>query len=425
MLKVSELFSDKSINPVRFYSLRNNILTHRQYFAIPEYHQDLLNLLMTLTYVETQKPSTRNIELETKYKSQFNILKSEIELLYNVLTNRQIEIKVKAGKSSGSYLSLESNELDSILLLSGGIDSIAGGVLYSDTPRLSFLHINSNKEVFGKVRKLMQITPLNNNSIHYIDTKIKGISQNRSAFSNTRGLLFLGASAILLNFYGGTSVKFCENGSQMMDVMLGSDVYSSSRSTKNTNLKYLSLVESFIKKIFPSFKIEYPFLHSTKAEMIVKHLSGDLIAHSWSCYNMYNSQMCGSCWNCFITKMSLLAAGFPSGYMKTRQNVFVDIIDDAIYISNQNIILDMLRFYYDLLHSEAYAIEIISNFNSYNNNVIDLMQRFALDLYLGVGKSLNSLSSLNEFGKTIQSFYLQIDQNELNNRAHYLRSLRK
>ena len=218
---------------------------------------------------------------------------------------------------------------------------------------------------------------------------------------------------------------FCENGGQLLDVMLGSNVYMHSRATKNTNLRYLTIVNKLLNKFDENkFTINYLFKNNTKSEIIAEWIPEELMLSTWSCYNLRRTKMCGTCWNCFITYMSALAAGINEKYLIFEVNPLTDSIDSDVYLNNQNIIYDLLVFYEKVINNEKNTHNILDEFNIYFTNPYELAKNFGLDIFLGVKTLLKKEKQRNGLGIKAESLLKRIDKKDLEDRQEFLLSLK-
>lgn len=424
MLEVDKILQEKAIFPNRFFILKGNTES-RNIFPIDEKHRDLLYLIMSLHYIELQEPKTTDLLLKTHYYDDFIRVKEDIEIIYQVLTENEINLHIEDSPQVGSQekLSEKNSPLDCILL-SGGVDSVAGAAkVLSEKKNKVLLHIASNMRVFGQIQKILSLPQFSKIYTYNINSRIKS-TRDRGSISDTRGLLFLTSGYALNQSLGGDTVHFGENGAQMLDSMLDTKIYVNSVATKNTNLRYLHLIEELLKDFNPeaTFKVDYIFKEKTKAELIAAYLSEDLIRHTWSCYNLHRSNMCGSCWNCFITKMSMRAANIPASIQKYEENPLIDNIKKDVFLDNQNIIYDLLVFYMNVLNKEKKSLSEIVEYSSYFDNPINLATSFGLDIYLGIKKSLRA--NTNGLGKKAEELLSYIDPSMLRERDIILSNLR-
>jgi len=423
MLKVNSLVHDEILSP-RYFLLVGRIIDKKTKFPLEEKHRDLLSLIMSLRYVECQEPLERKLVLKTRFVNEFKHIKEKLEKLFLQLTGRPIELVFRLSRAAGSQAVLNNLEPQDPILFSGGVDSISGAIkIISQNPKGVLLHINSSKSIFGKVRKILVDDFFNKTYTYCIDARIKS-RRDRSFFSNTRGLLFLTAGYVISKVLKSEKLVFCENGAQMLDIMLGSLAYNNATATKNTNIKYLKAIEDLFSHFEDRrFFVEYPLANRTKAESISEYLVDDLLSKSWSCYSSRNrSKMCGSCWNCFVTKMSALAAGFSES-LDFETNPLKEILTSNTFLDNQRILYNMMVFYQKVINEDAKALEEISRYEDVFTNSLDLATRFGLDLFLGISSSLSRIKNKNGLGRKADELLSRIDPSLILERKEFLESL--
>jgi hypothetical protein len=272
------------------------------------------------------------------------------------------------------------------------------------------------------MKKTLKNNVFENITTYCISSRIKS-NKNKNAVSNTRGLLYLTSGYALSKSLNSNHLTFCENGGQLLDVLLDSNVYIRSRATKNTNIRYLSLIEKMLKKFDnDNFTLNYIFKNNTKSEIITNYLDDSLISKAWSCYNLRLSNMCGSCWNCFITHMSLLTLRYIPSTNMFNENPLLNDLNSSLFKSNQNIIYDLLTFYYKLLKNERKTITLLEQFSIDFENPQLLSRNFALDIFLGIQNCIKK-SLTNGLGKKALEYLEKIDKDELQERSNFLLKL--
>jgi 7-cyano-7-deazaguanine synthase in queuosine biosynthesis len=362
----------------------------------------------------------------TRFIDEFVNIKDEMERLFLMLTNRPIQLIIKSKPSKGSQTILNNIEPRDPILFSGGVDSLSGAIkCISENSRNVLVHVNSNKQIFGNVRRILTHEFFNKTQTFCINVRIKSI-KHRSFFSNTRGLLYLTVGYDVSRHIKSSKLIFCENGAQMLDIMLGSTAYGNAIATKNTNLKYLRLIEEILSKFEGDrFIIDYPFRNNTKSESIAAYLNSDLIQKSWSCYSTRGmGEMCGSCWNCFITKMSALAGGFPSNVLKFKTDPLANFLSSPLYLDNQRILYNLMTHYEKVINRNPTKIEELTKYGSLFQDPTELATRFGLELFLGISISLAGLKTKNGLGKKAEELLTKIDPSLLENRKERLASFK-
>lgn len=406
--------------------LKGGNIDNRILFPIDEKYRDLLYLIISLHHIETQEPKIKELLLETYYLKDFNNVKKDLENLYELLTGRNIILSFKQKTRIGDQSVLNHTFINkNPILFSGGVDSVAGSLKLLENNKKILLHVASSKTVFGKVRKTLANDFYNKNYTYCINSRIKS-KKDRTAISNTRGLLYLTSGYVINRTLNSDKTYFCENGGQLLDVMLSFNVYVHSRATKNTNLRYLNIINDFLNTFDNrKYNVNYVFKNHTKSETIAEYIPDNYIISTWSCYNMRRSKMCGSCWNCFITNMSAIAAGINEKYLLFDADPLTEIIDSKIYLSNQNIIYDLLVYYEKVINYDEVIHKNLNVFNMFFKNTSKLARDFGLDIFLGVKKILKNKKSRSGLGIKAESLLKKIKEEDLENRKNYLYSLRR
>jgi len=424
MLKVASLVKNEVFSP-RFFSISGAKPNDRTKFPLDEQHRDLLNLMMSLHYIECQYPLEKELVLETRFVDLFKTIREDLERLFLLLTGKSIKLMLSPTRAHGSQTVLYEGGNSYPILLSGGVDSISGALkVLSRNPEGILLHINTSKVIFGKMKRVLTNKAFSRNQTYCISAGIKA-KRHRSFFSNTRGLLFLTAGYVVSRFLRSGKVVFCENGAQMLDIMLGSMAYDNAVSTKNTNPRYLQAVNNLLSKFEnTSFEVDYTLKDATKSEAISEFLDKELLQKSWSCYSTrMRSEMCGSCWNCFATKMSSIAAGFPET-LRFEVDPLSDDLNSAFFSDNQRILYNMLVFYSNVINRDEKVMSELEECGDVFHKPEELATRFALDLYLGVYGCLLKNSRKNGLGKKAEVLLSGIDLSLLDNRRESLAKLR-
>jgi len=425
MLKVNDLVKDEIFSH-RFSMLLGGNSESMSIIPVNEKYRDLIRLIMALHYKECQEPRVQKILLETFYIDDFTNIKKKLEELFFLLTNRNVELIFRSKKLTGTQTLFEEPKLKDPILFSGGVDSISGAIKYiSNNSKYVLIHVNSSKQIFGKVKKILADKLFNTTKTFCINSRIKS-ERYRSFISNTRGLLYLTVGYVFSKILKSNKLIFCENGAQMLDIMLEGIAYKNAIATKNTNLRYLKLIEEMLLSFEDNkFFVDYPFKNYTKSELISTYIHPDLVQKSWSCYSARGRRMmCGSCWNCFITKMSALAAGIPLRNLYFKTNPLIETLDSPFYLDNQRILYNMMVFYEKVINKDNKVIEELGRYEKFFNNPVDLATRFGLDLFLGLSIDLSRTRSKNGLGKKAEELLCRIDPSILKDREQQIASLK-
>jgi len=425
MLKVNSLIKHNAIFPDRFFILKGSGKDEKIIFPITEKYRDLLYLIISLHHIEIQVPTCKELLIETHYIKEFMNIKEELEMVYELLTGRRINLIFQGKTRIGDQSIL--NEMfykKNPILFSGGVDSVSGSIkLLHEDPHSILLHIASSKTVFGKVKNILSKDFYRNTYTYCINSRVKS-ERDRTGISNTRGLLYLVSGFVLNRTLNSKKTYFCENGGQLLDVMLGMDTYVRSIATKNTNLRYLNIINNLINNFDDKkYNVSYLFKDCTKSELIAKYIPNDYVNSTWSCYNLRRSKMCGTCWNCFITNMSAISAGIESEYLMFEVNPLFEVIDKEIFLINQNILYDLLVFYEKVINGDSKVLDTLSEFDQYFKNPNKLAMNFGLDIYIGVKNILSKKNKRSGLGKKAKLLLNNIDEAIIEDRQNDLNKL--
>jgi len=423
MLKVNSLIRENTIFSDRYFILRNGYENPKIPFPIEEKYRDLLQLIISLHFIETQHPTETELVLETRYDKEFNQIIKDVEELYNILTFRNMKINVIKNTGIGSQKTFEYKHNKNTTLFSGGVDSVSTAIKQKNE-NIELLHIASNKNLFGKIKRIINQIDYDNQNVYCINSRIRS-SRNRTAISNTRGWLYLTAGHVVNQSLGGKKITFGENGAQLLDIAFGYDVYKHSRATANTNIRYLKMISDLLNRFDNIIDTEINFenINLTKSELMARYLTPTLFSNTWSCYDLRRSQQCGTCWNCFITKMSAVAIGIDPHLFDAQHDSLIDEPKERLTKSNQNIIYDLLTFYHSVITEDADAVEILSDYDDVIEKPYEMARKFGLDIFLGVSKLLERTDKRNGLGKKAEMLLKDIDINELINHNNYLSSI--
>jgi len=426
MLEVSSLVRNDVVFPRRFFAFKGD-LDNSILFPVDEMYRDLLYLVICLHHIECQLPSEREICLSTNYSEEFRAIKDDLERLYKNLTGKTLRVNIRPRRTIGSQETLDINLPPSeSILFSGGVDSTCGSIkLVSENSKCNLIHTASSKTGLGKILRILRNDLFSDLHTFCVNSRIKS-ERNRSFISNTRGLLNLTAGFVVTKFTRSKRLCFSENGAQLLDVMLGSSIYSARiSSTKNTNLGYLEMIEYLLRSFDNSdFRVNYLFSTNTKSEIIAKYLDEDLLQFCWSCYSLRRKRMCGFCWNCFITRMSAIATGAMPDVSAYQNDPLIQNIEDPVFLANQNIIYDLLVFYESVINERTKNLEEISIYEDLFKKPIELSTNFGLDIYLGIKNTLSKTRMRSGLGRKAEELLLAIDKKCLEERYEYLLSLR-
>ena len=415
-------------SPLRQFSWRKERKADGISYPIPlkEQYIDFLRLILGLHLIEMgHLEYVKELRMETSYPYNFFSIVNDCESLFYLLANMKIKLKIIPSSSRHNWRKIdEGSSYHEIVPFSGGLDSLCGALTLSKHSGIILSHCKTNLFIFSKVLKLSNMNSFKRSVLYCMDatskTPIAGVS-------DTRGLLFLSFAYAIAASLDLRSVTFCENGSQMLDVMLGSLVYPNKPATKNTNPVYIHKIESIFSSFYnKTFKIECPFKDVTKAEMLLPLKNEIRFEDTFSCFSpRARAAMCGECYNCFVRRLSLLAINVAEKNSSYEVNPFTITheINREGSAPSANILFHFLRFYSQVLMRNPSAInEIEVSSRGYFRDPLDLATRFAEDVFLGVTELLSSIdeNQLNALGKKARELLDKLDKKALEERKEEL-----
>lgn len=265
-----------------------------------------------------------------------------------------------------------SKKYDSILLFSGGLDSMIGTSYCEKKFDKTLLIYTDQKPRLRPIIDKMMSDSLNNFDL----IKIRGHQMYSGFFANTAGLsyilngsifAYLSKVPLLISECGVTSY-------QPRFAPLNDITYTTHPHTINTAKEIINIFLNF------ELDIELPFNDTTKAEMVAKYGNLKKIELSHSCVTTNPFSMgqiiknCGDCYACFIRKLAILASvKDPTEYKSNinwdkKSNIY-PILDFCYMILKDFSLLDYPQ-----------REKIIK----YNKN--DLFERFSLDTFSALYK---------------------------------------
>lgn len=234
-------------------------------------------------------------------------------------------------------------EPDSILLFSGGLDSLAGVVEELQEPDRKVLLVSHRpvskidkpqrdlvaelKNKFGAQDRLLHIPVWVN--------KEKGIT--RDANQRSRSFLYASIAAVIASMTNSRGIKFYENGIVSSNLPISNQVVGA-RASKSTHPKVLKMFSDLFSAIFEcEFKVVNPFFDKTKSDVLgrLKDYDGqELIPISRSCTRTMRSTRlhthCGTCSQCIERRLAVMYNGLedfdPEEMYQTR--LFLDPLEE-------------------------------------------------------------------------------------------------
>lgn len=267
----NELFND---NPFLLHYSDDNLLD------INEYENtvilDFFDMIAHICY--TDFFTLRDEDVNNKYKlmlnipvnnlEKFNLIKEDIERLLKYMTNGEEwtinfekQNKIKKLMREQSCIN-EKIEYNSVCVLSGGLDSMAGSVLEKNKKTL-FITYETNPIEVNNSNNIYENLVKNEHNKHIVVKKLY-LGKEEHYTERTRSLIFIASSLIYADHYGIKNIKIYENGIMSLNPKFN----FSRRVTKTTNQRTLFYINIILEKLGINIKIINPFKYKTKADII-------------------------------------------------------------------------------------------------------------------------------------------------------------
>lgn len=236
----------------------------------------------------------------------------QLQDLLRVLTGDYWTLRFVAGGAAPPDGNPAGVPHDCVSLLSGGLDSLVGGIdLASEGRRPVFVSQLAHED---SQRQRTYAARLGGPGSHWQWSH--GISFDGQRETSTRacslafyGFAVLAASRIAVD---PVQVFVPENGFICINPPLVPGRVSS-LSTRTTHPQFISMLQSVLDDLGVQVRLELPYRHKTKGQMLRECLNQELLselaADSTSCgrFRTYNRKHCGRCVPCIIRKGAFLA----------------------------------------------------------------------------------------------------------------------
>ncbi len=227
------------------------------------------------------------------------------------------------------YLAIREDQVDaaggtSVVLFSGGLDSLAGAVkeLSTSNRHVVLVSHRSTKSI-GAIQKelatrLIAAYPRRVTHV-WVDNSLtaKLDDQPREESQRTRSFFFFAMAAVAAHIEKADRIRFFENGIMSVNLPIATQVVGAraSRSTHPRTLKLLQGIADVVSDL--AIRVDNPFIWETKAE-VVRDLASSpfapLITISYSCTRSRQGAVaferhCGTCIQCIQRRISTLGGG--------------------------------------------------------------------------------------------------------------------
>lgn len=219
------------------------------------------------------------------------------------------------------------NDFNSIALLSGGLDALAGASREVENNTL-FVSFETNKVEKSKaLDSSLYIVNSNPNARFVSVPKYQNNQYKKHSSQRTRSLIFMASTFIYADYYNIREVKIYENGIMSLNPTFN----FRRRVTRTTHPRTLYYINKILTTLGVDIKIINPFNFMTKAEVIdlIPKEWDTLISNTKTCSKMSGSKsfgnrnnsgicQCGICAACMLRQISILSSnkkGLDSEYI--------------------------------------------------------------------------------------------------------------
>lgn len=215
----------------------------------------------------------------------------------------------------------QADELDAVLLFSGGLDSLGGAVeeAVCNHGRVALVSHRSNSKIHSKQKQLVQdLAALCAHAPFHIPVWVnKDKALGKEHTQRTRSFLFACLAFTVARAYQLQKIRFYENGVISLNLPISEQVVGA-RATRTTHPQVLNGFAGLFSVLAGTdFAVENPFLWLTKGEVIDKigdSGCAELIKHSVSCTHTIGQTRlhthCGRCSQCVSRRFATLASKY-------------------------------------------------------------------------------------------------------------------
>lgn len=398
--------------------------------------QELAELAYCLHTIEKTKFESNELEFHSTNPKKMKSIAPKIQELFRFMTEKPLQIDIREHPSKERSIQqtlLDDIDADGTCLFSGGVDSTVGMLfLRRDQARVLLSHTKTGNNSFSRATKVFDKVgaefslAVSNATFE----RLNGWRKSRDPIVHSRGLLFLINALAISHSRGFSKVILPENGPFILNV----ETAMFDKSTRTTHPLLLETVANSVKEVTGrTVRVETPFSHWTKAEIMTPHVLDSLLEHTHSCFytqRQPGNVMCGLCYSCLVRRLSAYAAGVEASDGKYRKNPFTVQAKPGSITKKLELAHRVLRFYSKVLSSRnklGHKITPMDRGTLYSaKEAEDLLMRFASDLLLGSKRMLQDLQSttLGPLGRYAEKAIQRVNQDILEERAEQLEKLR-
>lgn len=363
------------------------------------------------------------IEIPVNNLKKFEKVKKRIEKLLTYMTNGErwsinFKKQSKKKKLERKQMILENKKYNSIALLSGGLDSMAGACTEKENATL-FVTYASNDIENNNARIVYDSLIKNTNNSHVSVGKVN-CEEEAHYTERTRSLIFIASCLIYADYYKISTIKIYENGIMSLNPKFN----FSRRVTKTTNQKTLYMINEILDILGINIKVENPFKYKTKKEIIeliprdfdemiqkgtrtCSKNSGIIHFRNKNIGNFH----CGICIACMLRQIGMVNIPRKDTEYLLPINLYYynDILDYENKISkdkNKPKDIDAAKYKFNEKRS------LIEYYKSYYKNIINKKIFNYLDIkkeyYLDDNYLIEITNMLNRFSKELELYFKEV-----------------
>jgi 7-cyano-7-deazaguanine synthase in queuosine biosynthesis len=336
--------------------LRLDQLTSRMRVGVSDVATDLLEIAAFLFAADQAltRGGTSEFDYGDKWRRTFRFevpvrrpdvwdrpdVRSALVEALGFLTDDEYEFGFRAAVDplpSESYLfdsvTPDGTEFDSVILFSGGLDSLCGAVeeVLVRRRRAILVSHRSSTRVFARQQALFdalsrRVARRRAQPLHVAVTVNKGEEHNRDFNQRSRSFVFAAVAAVVARQVGLHRVQVCENGVTSLNLPVSPELIGA-RASRTTHPQSLTLFGRLFSLLFETeFEVHNPYQWKTKAQMLERLREqghADLCKLTCSCGHVWGREECrphcGRCSQCVDRRVTVLAAGLTDAEDPTER----------------------------------------------------------------------------------------------------------
>lgn len=306
------------------------------------------------------QPRHFGILISVSNKEKWDSVKSHLEGTLRFLTGDTYDFHFVQGKKSETEFKFEKGSEHSVLLFSGGLDSLAGFKYMIDKNLKPLLVSHPAMGLISGVQKdlVSRLRSIVGNDFPWY--QIRATSRSGSKLTGkehtqfSRSFLYLTMGATFALTLGIDREFICENGIMALNIPLtASRIYSN---TRTVHPRFLTMYQELLDSLFGHcLSIENPFVAMTKGEVVRRLDSSgyrDLVKIAVSCPNITplrwegvatsKIRHCGICLPCIVRRVAINYANLWSDdaqYKDDVTGVFAQIPEEG-----KKLLFEMMDF---------------------------------------------------------------------------------